>query len=339
MAKPVTQNDIRSTAQQYVDIHDITNDLLILRDGSVSLILQVNAINFGLLSEPEQDAIIYAYAALINSLSFPIEIVIKSQPKDVSRYLEYVDDQLTQATSELRQRQIAQYRQFVANLITEQNVLDKTFFVVLPLSALELGLIDSLNPLGKVTNNNKEAEFDKYALVEKAKNILIPRRDHMMSQFGRIGLVARQLNTKEIIHLFYTAYNVEAAEGVRVADSREYTASVIQAQGESISPARSNPEGSSNQPSADTGATYSTEQTSASADNSVETAINSNATSPNTTSGTSSPNATSAPAMAPDPADQYTGPQFDSTNDASQMVLENVDAIPQEGFGTPGQPR
>jgi len=43
--------------------------------------------------------------------------------------------------------------------------------------------------------------------------------------------------------------------------------------------------------------------------------------------------------MAPDPADQYTGPQFDSTNDASQMVLENVDAIPQEGFGTPGQPR
>jgi len=118
MAKPVTQNDIRSTAQQYVDIHDITNDLLILRDGSVSLILQVNAINFGLLSEPEQDAIIYAYAALINSLSFPIEIVIKSQPKDVSRYLEYVDDQLTQATSELRQRQIAQYRQFVANLIT-----------------------------------------------------------------------------------------------------------------------------------------------------------------------------------------------------------------------------
>jgi len=135
-------------------------------------------------------------------------------------------------------------------------VLDKTFFVVLPLSALELGLIDSLNPLGKVTNNNKEAEFDKYALVEKAKNILIPRRDHMMSQFGRIGLVARQLNTKEIIHLFYTAYNVEAAEGVRVADSREYTASVIQAQGESISPMRSNPDGRNNQSSAEVGAAY-----------------------------------------------------------------------------------
>ena len=74
-------NDVKSTAQKYLDIYDITNDLLILRDGGVSLLLRVNAINFGLLSEPEQDAIIYAYAALINSLIFPIQITIKSQPR------------------------------------------------------------------------------------------------------------------------------------------------------------------------------------------------------------------------------------------------------------------
>lgn len=325
MAKSASPNDIRSTAQQYVDIHDITSDLLIMRDGSVSLILQVNAINFGLLSEPEQDAIIYAYAALINSLSFPIEIVVKSQPKDVSRYLEYVDDQLSQATSELRQRQIAQYRQFVANLITEQNVLDKTFFVVLPLTALELGLIDSLNPVNKVANKDKEAEFDKYALIEKAKNVLIPRRDHMMSQFGRIGLIARQLNTKEIIHLFYTAYNVEAAEGVRVADSREYTATVIQAQGESLPPVRTQI-GAENDTSEGLNSANTTPAISNSNNNLASDISPANMQSP-------------APNTELDPVEHFAGQQFDSTNDVSQMVLENVDAIPQEGFGTPGQPR
>lgn len=304
MAKAPDTNDLRSTAQKYLDIFDITSDLLILRDGSISLILQVNAINFGLLSEPEQDAIIYAYAALINSLSFPIEITIKSQPKDVSRYLEYVDEQLSHAPTDLRRRQIARYRQFVSNLITEQNVLDKTFYVVLPLSALELGLIDSLNPVSSVTNKNKEVEFDKYALIEKAKNILIPRRDHMISQFARIGLQARQLTTKEIIHLFYTAYNFEAAEGARMVDSREYTTAVIQTQGGVINPPPM-------------------------------------ATSPAAAPAPAAPAATAPATEAVTEPEIPTVPtqQYDSTSDGNQMNLDNVSAIPQENFANQGQPR
>lgn len=138
---------LSSTTQQYLDIADITNDLLILKDGSVSLVMEVSAINFGLLSEPEQDAIIYAYAAMINSLSFSIEIVISSRPKDVSAYLEFIDQQFNQTPSDLRRRQIASYRQFVSNLITEQNVLDKNFYVVISLSALEAGVISTSNPV------------------------------------------------------------------------------------------------------------------------------------------------------------------------------------------------
>jgi hypothetical protein len=220
---------ITSSAQQYLEIFDISNDLLILRDGSASLVLQVNAINFGLLSEPEQDAIIYAYAALINSLSFPIEIVIRSQPKDVTNYLNYLDEQMQKATNPLRKQQIALYRNFVGNLITEQNVLDKNFFVVLPMSALELGLANAANPLSDVIKTNKPPQFDKHYVVEKATNVLIPRRDHMIGQFGRLGLQARHLTTKELIHLFYTSYNMEASEGAKTVDTNEYTSAFITA--------------------------------------------------------------------------------------------------------------
>lgn len=312
MAKTQT-NDLKSTAQKYLDIFDITNDLLILKDGSVSLILQVNALNFGLLSEPEQDAIIYAYAALINSLSFPIEIVVKSQPKDVTRYLEYVDEQLTHAPTELRRRQIAQYRQFVSNLITEQNVLDKTFFLVVPLTALELGLTEGLNPLNSVTNNDKSPEFDKYALVEKAKNVLIPRRDHMMSQFGRIGLIARQLGTKEIIQLFYTAYNFEAAEGARMVDTREYTTAVIQTDAGMPPTFQTAP-----QPNAAPVAAAA-----------IDT---------NTTTSDQTVPLSPQPLMDDRPGMNQPHNQYDSTNDTANMALDNVAAIPQEGFNNQ-QPR
>lgn len=224
-------SQISSTAQDYLDILDISSDMIILRDGSTSIVLKVSAINFGLLSEPEQDAIIYAYAALINSLSFPIQILIKSKPKDVTNYLNYIDEQIQHATTDQRRQQIASYRQFVANLITEQNVLDKSFYVVLPLSALELGLASAANPLGDLNPNKKPPTFDKNYVIDKSKNILIPRRDHMMNQFARLGLKAIHLDTKELIHLFYSTYNSESADGARVVETRDYTSAVIQAQG------------------------------------------------------------------------------------------------------------
>lgn len=233
MASPTNQpQHLASTAQQYLEIVDITNDLLILKDGSAAMVLDLSAINFGLLSEPEQDAIIYAYAALINSLSFPIQIVISSRPKDVSQYLEYIDEQLTTATTDMRRAQIAAYRQFVANLITEQNVLDKNFYVVISLSAIEVGISSPAGFLSLFTPSAAPApKVDKSLVIEKAVNILGPRRDHLINQFSRFGLRAQQLSTKELIHEFYVLYNGQAAEGAKIVDTKEYTTALIQTYG------------------------------------------------------------------------------------------------------------
>lgn len=232
MATAQNTQHLSSTAQQYLDIVDITNDLLILKDGSAAMVMELSAINFGLLSEPEQDAIIYAYAALINSLSFPVQIVISSRPKDVSLYLEYIDEQHAQATTDMRRQQIASYRQFVANLITEQNVLDKNFFVVISISSLEVGVTSAGGILSMFMPSAAPApKIDKNLVVEKAHNILGPRRDHLINQFARFGLRAQQLTTKELIHEFYVLYNGQAAEGAKIVDTKEYTTSIIQAYG------------------------------------------------------------------------------------------------------------
>lgn len=252
-----TAGHLSSTSQEYLNILDITNDLVVLQDCSTGMVLQVSAINFGLLSEPEQDAIIYAYAALINSLSFSLQILIKSKPKDVSNYLHYVDEQLTEASSDLRRQQIAAYRQFVANLITERNVLDKTFYIVLPLSALELGLVAAANPLSAVTPKKNNAPIDKHYVIEKSLNVLIPRRDHMINQFARLGLRARQLDTKDLIYLFYVTYNPQASEGARVVNTREYTTPLIQTQGVAAMPTMASAQ---TQPAAPMAPTAPTEQ-------------------------------------------------------------------------------
>ncbi len=225
MKNPTT---IHSTTQQFLDIFDITNDIVILKNGSTSLILQVNAVNFGLLAEAEQDAIIYAYAGLLNSLSFPIEIMIRSQTKDVSHYLQSLQQQEEDTLNERRKAQIKKYRAFVSDLIRDRNVLDKKFYVVIPASALELGLVSAQSVIPGVKAANA-VEFDKSLIIDRALTNLYPKRDHLVGQFARIGLYARQLVTQEIIHLFYTLYNPESSEGQAISNTQNYTTAVVQA--------------------------------------------------------------------------------------------------------------
>lgn len=218
---------ITSTTQEFLDIHDITDDLLLLKSGAAAVILQVTAMNFGLLAEEEQDAIIYGYAGLLNSLNYPIQIVIRSQTKDVTSYLNLLKQKEEETVSPARKQQISDYRAFVADLVQERNVLDKKFYVVIPASGLELGIIQAQSVLPGIKNPDISS-FDRSIIIERANNLLEPKRDHIMAQFARIGMFSRQLNTQEIIQLFYTAYNPEASEGQKMTDSRQYTSTVVE---------------------------------------------------------------------------------------------------------------
>lgn len=221
---------VQPSTQQFLDIYDITNDLLILKDGSTAVIITVDAMNFGLLAEEEQDAVMYAYAGLLNSLNYPIQIVVQSKTKDVTNYLRRLQEQEETAASDVIRRRIQQYRQFVSELIHERNVLDKRFYVVVPASSLEMGFVAA----GSFVPGKKQAfdvsTVERSVILEKATNILDPKRDHLISQFARIGLYSRQLVTQEIIQLFYISYNPEAAEGQEITNSQDYTSPIVHAQ-------------------------------------------------------------------------------------------------------------
>jgi hypothetical protein len=222
------KTSIKSTAQEFLDIHDIVNNTIILKNGTCSIVLTLNAMNFDLLAEQEQDAVIYTYAALLNSLNYPIQINIQSKTKDITSYLKLLDDQQQKTTDKRRRLLIGQYRQFVSELITQRNVLDKKFYVTIPTTALEMGLLTTqgLLPGNKGFDINT---IEKTTILEKAASILEPRRDHLISQFARIGLVARQLNTQEIIQVFYNNYNPEAAEGQQITNSNNYITPLVRA--------------------------------------------------------------------------------------------------------------
>ena len=186
-----------STTQKHLTIADITDNIILLKDGGGALVIQVSAVNFGLLSEREQLAIISSFAQMLNSLSFSIQILIFSERLNINSYLTLLDKAQKLQTNPLLSKLITNYKQFIQNTIKENDVLDKKFFIVIPLYNLELGLTPS-----------------RQLLQQKIKTVLLPRRDQIIRQLSRVGLKAEQLNTKALIELFYDIYNGQFIENI-----------------------------------------------------------------------------------------------------------------------------
>lgn len=186
-----------NSTQQHLLINDIKDDILLLKGGGAALVMQTSAVNFGLLSEGEQMAIIYAFAQMLNSLSFAIQILILSERLNISSYLNLLDQAFKAQTNPLLKSMMTSYREFIQTTIKEQEVLDKKFYIIIPLSELELGIIPT-----------------KEALRQKVKTVLLPRRDQVIRQLNRVSLKASQLSSQELLELFYDIYNGAGEEFV-----------------------------------------------------------------------------------------------------------------------------
>lgn len=214
-----------ASTQQHLDIHDIDQGMVILKNGSVRMVLSCTAVNFDLLSEVEQDAIIAAYSGLLNSLSFPIQVVIRSKKMDISFYLDQLQEVEKEQTNKFLKKRIASYRGYVEQLISKNEVLDKNFYVVIPHQ--EMFLTSSKNPLGKLFSRGKKVSFSKSKVLKKAKIQLEPKKEHLIKQFSKIGVKAQQLKTQELIELFYDLYNPDLARQQHLRKAEEYTAPLV----------------------------------------------------------------------------------------------------------------
>ena len=219
-----TSSPIRATTQEFLEIADIADDIVIMTNGSAALVIETTAVNFGLLSEEEQDALIYAYASFLNSLSFPLQIVILSKRMDISSYIDYLVSQEGKILNPVAKDRIRHYREFILSTIKENKVLEKKFYLIVPFSVMEMGIKDSTKSL---TGKKKKLPFNKEYILSRAKTSLFPKKDHIIRQLGRIGLKGRQLSSQELVELFYNLYN-PSLTGEKLGESGGYTKPLVE---------------------------------------------------------------------------------------------------------------
>lgn len=203
---------IRSSTQKFTEIIDIIDNIVISSSGNASLIIGVTSINFALLSKEEQDAKVFAYASLLNSLSFPLQIFIRSKRIDISSYLKLLDQEIKRTQNQILESRIRLYRDFIQELVKVNTVLDKKFYIVISYSYLEAGIMS-------VKGTLKKDSFQKNAFAEAAKTGLDLKAKSIHSQLKGLGLLAKTLEKEELTKLFYEIYNEGVVETNQITNN------------------------------------------------------------------------------------------------------------------------
>src|SRR3990167_252691 len=165
-----------SSTQDRLPIADIIHDIVLFKDGGAALIVESTSLNFGLLNEMEQEAVISSYAGLLNSFNFPVQILVRSQRKDIGNYMRFLDEAKKKISNNKLMLLINDYQRFIIESVKKKNVLSKSFYLVVPFSRVELGLAKVVMGLG---SKNSTIPFPKSYVLKKARVSLYPKRDHL----------------------------------------------------------------------------------------------------------------------------------------------------------------
>ena len=197
------------STQQFLEISQIKEGMIVLKNKAMRGILMVSSLNFALKSDDEQNAILYQFQGFLNGLDFSCQIVVQSRRLNITGYLEKLEELERNQKNNLLKIQTKEYREFIKQLVEENAILTKSFFVVVPYSISEMvgvsadkkGLLSKAE-IPKLTEEN----------FQRCKNQLRQRIEYVALGLRRCGLQSVPLTTPEIVELFWGLHHPKEAE-------------------------------------------------------------------------------------------------------------------------------
>lgn len=213
----MARNKISVSTQQYLDIAEIKDNTIIMKDGTLRAVLLVSSINFALKSEDEQSAVIDSYVRFLNNLSFTLQVVIQSRELDIDNYLSYLKVKEKEQTNKLLKIQTADYIQYIKELTALGKIMNKRFFVIVPYNPLTDKRKGFFNLIGEALKpatiiKLKEKTFRNY------QEMLTRRVESVWSGLESMGVSVARLDTQSLIELYYKTYNPETAKNQELVD-------------------------------------------------------------------------------------------------------------------------
>jgi hypothetical protein len=205
--------------QRYLDIAEIREDTVVMKDGTLRAVIMVSSINFALKSEDEQQAIIQGYMQFLNGLEHPLQVVVQSRKMNADGYLATLRQQEETIHNELLKTQIRDYTSFIKELVDLGQIMQKRFFVVVPYDPAEGSekgkgfmskLSSAFSPAKIIKLNEKRFQERRYSLMQRVSTVA--------GGMTSMGLQVALLDTQGLIELYYSSYNPDVYDAEKLVD-------------------------------------------------------------------------------------------------------------------------
>ena len=208
------------STQRYLDIAEVREGVVVMKDGTLRAVLAVSSINFALKSNDEQEALIAQYVQFLNTIDYPLQIVIHSRPLDIAPYLAKLAAREKEQQNELLRVQTADYRKFVGELVQIGDIMTKSFAIVIPYSPISDTRKGFFSRLQEALSPARVLRL-KGERFQERKRELLQRVEHAASALQSIGLQSVMLETQALIELYYTLYNPEVSTNEKLVETEK----------------------------------------------------------------------------------------------------------------------
>ncbi|MCA9348112.1 hypothetical protein KC867_01740 [Candidatus Saccharibacteria bacterium] len=224
-----------NSTQNTLQIAEIRDGIVIMNDGSFRSVVMLRSVNFDLMNPQEQEAVEAGYQSFLNSLYFPIQILVRSKKVDIGPYIQKLDKIRSEHDNMLLSMLMEDYIIFMSNIAMQTNIMDKQFFIVIPFMPAGLEAQKAVEASKNFLNNligSFRPEEQLHVVIdeaglEEAKTELRNRVQAVLSGLMQTGVQGLPLDTQELIELYYDSYNPDTATRQQLKNFNDLTAPVV----------------------------------------------------------------------------------------------------------------
>jgi type IV secretory pathway VirB4 component len=215
--KPLSE---KSSTQRFLPIAEVRDNTVVLKNGGLRAVLQTSSVNFHLKSEEEQNALVVGYQSFLNGLEFPVQVLVRSKKLDIDKYLDSLEELADQQANPLLEKQTREYHSYIEKLVEYTDIMEKRFYVVVPMDAptgTKVGFIDRL--LSHLRPDDSVSKLrTRRKMFKDLRKKLTQRASSVTQGLANCNLRVKELNTAELIELYYHSYNPITAKEEKVQD-------------------------------------------------------------------------------------------------------------------------
>lgn len=219
-----------SSTQRYLPFSWIRENIIIMKDNSSRLVMKCSTINFLLKNTDEQDSIIISFQRFLNSLDFPIQILVRSKKLDIDTYISNLNDKAIKQENTLLQNQTYEYIEYLKKLIEVAQIMKKEFYIIIPFdsewdkSVRDNDFLSVISSFWKSINWWQEIANIKAQIrgFWKMKKWLNSRANAVKTSLENIWIKATELDKKELVSFLTDYYNPRLDSLVSFSDTDKY---------------------------------------------------------------------------------------------------------------------